>query len=96
MEMTHLSGYGKTLNSRFHMKKNPNYIILCIFLTILKENYFAILIVYWVKYHLWKICITFQMEVEVQSWPYDFPASKDFLPLDQRGSVSGRLLVHDR
>ncbi|BBG95892.1 Rhamnogalacturonate lyase family protein [Prunus dulcis] len=37
-----------------------------------------------------------QMEVEVQSWPYDFPASKDFLPLDQRGSVSGRLLVHDR
>ncbi|CAB4297831.1 unnamed protein product [Prunus armeniaca] len=29
-------------------------------------------------------------------WPYDFPASKDFLPLDQRGSVSGRLLVHDR
>ncbi|BFG19498.1 hypothetical protein CerSpe_057720 [Prunus speciosa] len=37
-----------------------------------------------------------QMEVEVQSWPYDFPASKDFLPSDQRGSVSGRLLVHDR
>ncbi|PQP94612.1 putative rhamnogalacturonate lyase B [Prunus yedoensis var. nudiflora] len=37
-----------------------------------------------------------QMEVEVQSWPYDFPASKDFLPLDQRGSVSGRLLVQDR
>ncbi|KAL5844536.1 hypothetical protein ACOSQ3_010590 [Xanthoceras sorbifolium] len=37
-----------------------------------------------------------QMMMEVESWPYDFPASEDFPPLDQRGSVSGRLLVQDR
>lgn len=33
---------------------------------------------------------------EVQSWPYLFPASEDFLKPDQRGNVSGRLLVLDR
>ena len=33
---------------------------------------------------------------EVQTWPYDFPASVDFPSSDQRGNVSGRLLVHDR
>ncbi|KAK9930104.1 hypothetical protein M0R45_027160 [Rubus argutus] len=36
-----------------------------------------------------------QMNNEVQSWPYYFPASKDFLSPNQRGTVSGRLLVHD-
>ncbi|KAK9930124.1 hypothetical protein M0R45_027179 [Rubus argutus] len=34
-----------------------------------------------------------QMNNEVQSWPYYFPASKDFLSPNQRGTVSGRLLV---
>lgn len=33
---------------------------------------------------------------EVQRWPYDFLASQDFPPSDQRGKVSGRLLVKDR
>ncbi|XP_065619966.1 probable rhamnogalacturonate lyase B [Quercus suber] len=37
-----------------------------------------------------------QMMNEVQTWPYDFPASVDFPSSDQRGNVSGRLLVHDR
>ncbi|KAK9271338.1 hypothetical protein L1049_026928 [Liquidambar formosana] len=37
-----------------------------------------------------------QMLIEVQSWPYSFPASEDFPPSDQRGNVSGRLLVLDR
>ncbi|THG07287.1 hypothetical protein TEA_001877 [Camellia sinensis var. sinensis] len=37
-----------------------------------------------------------QMLVEVQSWPYSFPASEDFPSSDQRGSISGRLLVRDR
>ncbi|CAH9065782.1 unnamed protein product [Cuscuta epithymum] len=37
-----------------------------------------------------------QMLVEVQSWPYSFPESKDFLSADQRGNVSGRLLVSDK
>ncbi|CAK9186563.1 unnamed protein product [Ilex paraguariensis] len=36
-----------------------------------------------------------QMLVEVQSWPYSFPASEDFPFSDQRGNVSGRLLVRD-
>jgi rhamnogalacturonan endolyase len=34
--------------------------------------------------------------IEVQSWPYSFPASEDFPKSDQRGNVSGRLLVRDR
>ncbi|XP_039023514.1 probable rhamnogalacturonate lyase B [Hibiscus syriacus] len=37
-----------------------------------------------------------QMRIEVESWPYTFPASEDFLQSDQRGNVSGRLLVKDR
>ncbi|XP_054789119.1 uncharacterized protein LOC129294686 isoform X2 [Prosopis cineraria] len=37
-----------------------------------------------------------QMTTEVESWPYFFPASEDFLKSDQRGNVSGRLLVLDR
>ncbi|KAJ9187004.1 hypothetical protein P3X46_002504 [Hevea brasiliensis] len=37
-----------------------------------------------------------QMMLEVQCWPYDFPASQDFSPSDQRGHVCGRLLVIDR
>ncbi|XP_047964301.1 probable rhamnogalacturonate lyase B [Salvia hispanica] len=37
-----------------------------------------------------------QMSVEVQSWPYNFPASEDFEKADQRGSVSGKLFVADR
>lgn len=37
-----------------------------------------------------------QMMTEVQSWPYSFPASEDFQKSDQRGNVSGRLLVLDR
>ncbi|XVF36558.1 hypothetical protein REPUB_Repub19eG0067900 [Reevesia pubescens] len=37
-----------------------------------------------------------QMITEVQSWPYTFPASEDFPKSDQRGAVSGRLLVKDR
>ncbi|KAJ0086597.1 hypothetical protein Patl1_08700 [Pistacia atlantica] len=37
-----------------------------------------------------------QMIIEVQSWPYNFPASEDFPKSNQRGNVSGRLLVQDR
>ncbi|XP_031390126.1 probable rhamnogalacturonate lyase B isoform X2 [Punica granatum] len=37
-----------------------------------------------------------QMAAEVQSWPYNFPASEDFQPMDSRGFISGRLLVRDR
>ncbi|XP_016467717.2 uncharacterized protein LOC107790313 isoform X2 [Nicotiana tabacum] len=37
-----------------------------------------------------------QMLVEVQSWPYSFPASEDFPSSSQRGNISGRLLVQDR
>ncbi|PON85718.1 Rhamnogalacturonate lyase [Trema orientale] len=37
-----------------------------------------------------------QMMIEVQSWPYTFPASTDFPSSDQRGCVSGRLLLRDR
>ncbi|KAH0989074.1 hypothetical protein GBA52_000557 [Prunus armeniaca] len=37
-----------------------------------------------------------QMMTEVQKWPYDFPASSEFPPSDQRGNVSGRIQVRDR
>ncbi|KAF9608237.1 hypothetical protein IFM89_008192 [Coptis chinensis] len=37
-----------------------------------------------------------QMLIEVESWPYTFPASEDFPSSDQRGSVSGTLLVKDK
>lgn len=36
------------------------------------------------------------MTSEVQNWPYNFPASEDFESSDQRGYISGRLLVLDR
>ncbi|KAK6938056.1 Rhamnogalacturonan lyase, domain II [Dillenia turbinata] len=36
-----------------------------------------------------------QMMVEVQSWPYSFPASDDFPTFEQRGNISGRLLIQD-
>ncbi|GKV33542.1 hypothetical protein SLEP1_g42042 [Rubroshorea leprosula] len=36
-----------------------------------------------------------QMMNEVQCWPYSFPASEDFPHSDERGTVSGRLLVRD-
>ncbi|KAK9930032.1 hypothetical protein M0R45_027091 [Rubus argutus] len=36
-----------------------------------------------------------QMIKEVQSWPYEFPASNDFPPSKQRGNVSGRIQVRD-
>ncbi|XP_062164042.1 probable rhamnogalacturonate lyase B isoform X1 [Alnus glutinosa] len=37
-----------------------------------------------------------QMMIEVESWPYDFPASEDFQSSDQRGTLSGRLQIRDR
>ncbi|XP_049349502.1 rhamnogalacturonate lyase B-like isoform X1 [Solanum verrucosum] len=37
-----------------------------------------------------------QMQHEVQSWPYSFPASEDFPSANQRGNASGRLLVQDK
>ncbi|KAL2893052.1 Rhamnogalacturonate lyase [Bienertia sinuspersici] len=37
-----------------------------------------------------------QFVIQAQSWPYSFPASNDFPKPDQRGKVSGRLLVRDR
>ncbi|GFY96055.1 rhamnogalacturonate lyase family protein [Actinidia rufa] len=37
-----------------------------------------------------------QMKVETQGWPYSFPNSEDFPNSDQRGTVTGRLLVQDR
>ncbi|KAL9160710.1 hypothetical protein ABFS82_08G218400 [Erythranthe guttata] len=36
-----------------------------------------------------------QMLIETESWPYDFPKSGDFPYADQRGTVSGRLVVRD-
>ncbi|OVA03491.1 Rhamnogalacturonate lyase [Macleaya cordata] len=37
-----------------------------------------------------------QMRMEVESWPYSFPESEDFLKSSQRSTVNGRLLVHNR
>ncbi|XP_057497206.1 rhamnogalacturonate lyase B-like isoform X1 [Actinidia eriantha] len=37
-----------------------------------------------------------QMMKETGKWPYNFPLSKDFPSADQRGTVSGRLLVRDK
>ncbi|KAK4803060.1 hypothetical protein SAY86_001263 [Trapa natans] len=37
-----------------------------------------------------------EFKLEEQKWPYSFPASEDFTPADQRGKVSGRLLLLDR
>ncbi|KAL6560841.1 hypothetical protein OROHE_006018 [Orobanche hederae] len=36
-----------------------------------------------------------RMQTEVDSWPYSFPLSKDFVRSNQRGSISGQLLVQD-
>ncbi|XP_021888092.1 probable rhamnogalacturonate lyase B isoform X2 [Carica papaya] len=37
-----------------------------------------------------------QMTIEVESWPYNFPASEDYQKSEQRGNLSGRFLVYDR
>ncbi|GKE44863.1 probable rhamnogalacturonate lyase B [Tanacetum coccineum] len=37
-----------------------------------------------------------QMLDEVGKWPYSFPASKDFLQAQERGTINGNLLVYDR
>ncbi|KAJ7943764.1 Rhamnogalacturonate lyase [Quillaja saponaria] len=37
-----------------------------------------------------------QRSTEMESWPYNFPQSEDFLFSDQRGTVIGNLLVKDR
>uniref|UniRef100_A0A0A0LE32 rhamnogalacturonan endolyase n=3 Tax=Cucumis sativus TaxID=3659 RepID=A0A0A0LE32_CUCSA len=37
-----------------------------------------------------------QMMAEVQSWPYSFIASEDFPKSDQRGTVSGKILIRER
>lgn len=50
---------------------------------------------YFVCTHILVLLKKIQMSIEVDSWPYDFPASKDFHSKDQRGNVSGRLLVRD-
>ncbi|XP_078152272.1 uncharacterized protein LOC144547480 [Carex rostrata] len=36
-----------------------------------------------------------QMQKEVQNWPYNFPASEDFLKQNQRAMVNGRLFIYD-
>ncbi|PHT64859.1 hypothetical protein T459_29284 [Capsicum annuum] len=36
-----------------------------------------------------------KMNEETNKWPYNFPASPEYLHADQRGSVSGQLLVND-
>lgn len=36
-----------------------------------------------------------QMFIETENWPYSFPLSENFARADQRGIVSGRLLVRD-
>ncbi|KAI5655065.1 hypothetical protein M9H77_32252 [Catharanthus roseus] len=46
-------------------------------------------------FSLWKDAKN-QMLFEAQCWPYSFPASEDFPSSDQRGSISGQLLVKDR
>jgi len=38
----------------------------------------------------------FQTKIEEEKWPYNFTASSDYPSSDQRGSVTGRLLVRDR
>ncbi|KAK7366900.1 hypothetical protein VNO80_08903 [Phaseolus coccineus] len=44
---------------------------------------------------LWRNAVK-QLSNEVRRWPYDFVGSKDFIPPNQRGNVSGRLQVKDR
>ncbi|KAF3327218.1 putative rhamnogalacturonate lyase B isoform X1 [Carex littledalei] len=45
--------------------------------------------------HLWDNAKA-QMQKEVDRWPYEFPASEEFLKSNQRGSVTGRLSIYDR
>ncbi|KAF1002549.1 hypothetical protein AG4045_001550 [Apium graveolens] len=40
--------------------------------------------------------ITLSMLIETESWPYNFPLSEDYPYANERGIVSGRLLVRDR
>lgn len=42
------------------------------------------------------MAILFQTKIEEEKWPYNFTNSSDFPASDQRGHVSGRLLVRDR
>ncbi|XP_014519713.1 probable rhamnogalacturonate lyase B [Vigna radiata var. radiata] len=44
---------------------------------------------------LWSDAVK-QLFKEVRRWPYDFVGSKDFIPPNQRGIVSGKLQVQDR
>ncbi|KAK7252453.1 hypothetical protein RIF29_36399 [Crotalaria pallida] len=44
---------------------------------------------------LWSDAVR-QKSNEVQSWPYGFPQSKDFIPSNKRGSVQGLLQIQDR
>ncbi|KAL3845111.1 hypothetical protein ACJIZ3_002514 [Penstemon smallii] len=37
-----------------------------------------------------------QSSEEIKKWPYSFPMSSDFPKANQRGSISGRLLVRDK
>lgn len=37
----------------------------------------------------------FQTAEETKKWPYDFPLSADFPKANQRGGITGRLLVRD-
>lgn len=37
-----------------------------------------------------------QMLIETESWPYDFPQSENYPLSNERGTISGRLLVRDR
>jgi len=53
----------------------------------------------WVDFERLKLIFVFllvQMQTEVDSWPYNFPLSDDYPTAEQRGSVTGRLLVRDR
>ncbi|KAL2537287.1 Rhamnogalacturonan endolyase [Forsythia ovata] len=36
------------------------------------------------------------MQTETQKWPYDFPSSEDFPPPNNRGTITGRLLIRDK
>ncbi|CAJ1931234.1 unnamed protein product [Sphenostylis stenocarpa] len=44
---------------------------------------------------LWSDAVE-KLSTEVGKWPYDFIGSKDFIPPNQRGAVSGQLQVQDR
>lgn len=37
-----------------------------------------------------------QAQAEINSWPYAFLASKDFQKQEERGSISGRFVIHDK